>query len=234
MTKPATQSEAVDTRKPPLDTRSLRRALAGFLKKRLPDGANLGACKGVYMFYDYDGEPIYVGQTVENLSTRIGRHLRGMRSDAVGKGVLDPYEVRTIKVWPSSAESLRDRSKTEIARWMNDLEFTVYEMAVTQSKFGAILNEKPPTGKVLAGPLPETVEAILVAPEVEAFRSHPDVRLGRRALTIARLAQVIAEREVKPELRKVLLVQAKRLAWLAEQRTKAFTKTAGLRKTETS
>ena len=42
----------------------------------------LGKCVGVYAFYDFDGEPIYVGQTTEDFGTRIGRHLRGQRSDA--------------------------------------------------------------------------------------------------------------------------------------------------------
>lgn len=33
----------------------------------------LGKCVGVYAFYDFDGEPIYVGQTTEDFGTRIGR-----------------------------------------------------------------------------------------------------------------------------------------------------------------
>ena len=35
----------------------------------------LGKCVGVYAFYDFDGEPIYVGQTTEDFGTRIGRHV---------------------------------------------------------------------------------------------------------------------------------------------------------------
>lgn len=32
------------------------------------DGRRVGDCKyGVYLFYDYDGEPIYVGRTIEKL-----------------------------------------------------------------------------------------------------------------------------------------------------------------------
>ena len=216
--------EGLDTRKPPLDTRSLRKALAFFLREELPDGGTVGGCKhGVYAFFDYDGEPIYVGQTVENLSTRIGRHLRGMRSDAVAKGVLDPYEVRSIKVWPVLSEVLRGKSQAEVTRHLNDLEATVFHQLIRQSRFGEILNEKPPSGSGRRGTvLPTPFGTDLIAPEVAAFRSHPDVRLARRAATIARLAQMIAERDVKPALRRVLLVQAKRLAWLAEQRAQAF------------
>ena len=55
---------------------------------------------GVYAFFDYDGEPIYVGQTNEQLRTRIRRHLTNQRTDAVAMSVLDPFEVFEIEVWP--------------------------------------------------------------------------------------------------------------------------------------
>lgn len=55
---------------------------------------------GVYAFFDYDGEPIYVGQTKESVSGRVGRHLTGQRTDAVAKSVLDPLEVKDIQIWP--------------------------------------------------------------------------------------------------------------------------------------
>ncbi|KAF0208176.1 MAG: excinuclease ABC subunit C [Gammaproteobacteria bacterium] len=38
---------------------------------------------GVFAFLDYDGEPIYVGQTNEVLRTRTGRHLTNQRTNAV-------------------------------------------------------------------------------------------------------------------------------------------------------
>ena len=46
---------------------------------------------GIYAFYDYDGEPIYVGQTAEQLRVRIRRHLTNQRTDAVAMNVLDPF-----------------------------------------------------------------------------------------------------------------------------------------------
>ena len=54
------------------------------------------------------------------------------------------------------------------------------------------------------------------------LREHPDVRLSRRADAIAKLAQIISERKVTKQLRRVLVTQAKRLTWLAEQRAAAF------------
>ena len=61
------------------------------------NGGKAGGCKhGVYLFYDYDGEPIYAGQTKEQLRTRIRRHLTNQRTDAVATRVLDPFEVAVI------------------------------------------------------------------------------------------------------------------------------------------
>ena len=59
-----------------------------------------GVTNGVYAFFDYDGEPIYVGQTNEMLRTRIRRHLTNQRTDDVAMSVLDPFEVLEIEVWP--------------------------------------------------------------------------------------------------------------------------------------
>ena len=61
----------------------------------------LGKCVGVYAFYDFDGEPIYVGQTTEDFGTRIGRHLRGQRSDTLAYRILDPFEVAEVEFFPA-------------------------------------------------------------------------------------------------------------------------------------
>ena len=82
-----------DTQKLPFDTSSLYSQLSLFLGKDYL-GQAVGKYKyGVYCFFDYDGEPIYVGQTKEGLANRIRRHLTNQRTDAVAMSVLDPYEV---------------------------------------------------------------------------------------------------------------------------------------------
>lgn len=91
----------------PFETEQLRAGLTTFLDQRFGiDDARtmrLGAVKwGVYAFFDYDDEPIYVGQTKEMLGTRIRRHLTNQRTDAVAMNVLDPFEVHSIEVWPLS------------------------------------------------------------------------------------------------------------------------------------
>lgn len=69
---------------PASDVQQFRRALRSVLEERDDQGRKWASSScGVYAFYDYDGEPIYVGQTKEGLRTRVGRHLTGQRSDAV-------------------------------------------------------------------------------------------------------------------------------------------------------
>lgn len=63
---------------PPFETNELRKSLKAFYQTPFEDPATgqtrtIGSFKwGVYIFYDYDNEPIYVGQTKEQVSQRIG------------------------------------------------------------------------------------------------------------------------------------------------------------------
>src|SRR5580693_10198946 len=101
---PLTADQGADKPKPfglPSDVAAIRKEINSFFKSLDDNGRPVGSHKwGVYAFYDYDGEPIYVGQTFEGLSSRIGRHLTNQRTDAVAMNVLDPFEVADIRVWP--------------------------------------------------------------------------------------------------------------------------------------
>jgi hypothetical protein len=183
-------------------------------------GRRIGRAKcGVYAFYDYDREPIYVGQTVESLSGRVGRHLTGRRSDAVGKFVLDPFEVLEIEVWPLFEYEILPKDQRKAA--VNAVEYTVFEQARSESRFGAVLNEGaiPPTDVV---DLAEPYAGRIVPRDLYEERKHADVRIARRAQTIASLARLISERKVGRALREVLHVQTQRLNWLAQQRLGDF------------
>ena len=80
---------------PAFETEQLRQSLKDFMQTPYVDPdtgetTNIGSFKwGVYIFYDYDLEPIYVGQTKEQVSQRVGRHLTNQRTDAVAMSVLD-------------------------------------------------------------------------------------------------------------------------------------------------
>ncbi|MDZ7622436.1 MAG: GIY-YIG nuclease family protein [Candidatus Competibacteraceae bacterium] len=173
---------------------------------------------GVYAFFDYDGEPIYVGQTNEKLRTRIRRHLTNQRTDAVAMSVLDPFEVLEIEVWPLPQFQKTDSRNKDAKAHLDALERLIYETALNTSQFSAVLNEKDPPATSMTIEAPPSFRGRIVSDEVFKIRSHLDYRLARRALIIARLAQVIAERKVQGGLRRVLLMQSKRLQYLAERR----------------
>lgn len=214
---------------PPFETEDLRANLAAFLDTPFDDPVTglqrpVGNFRwGVYGFFDYDGEPIYVGQTNEQLRTRIRRHLTNHRTDAVAMSVLDPFEVFEIEVWPlpqfqGVTKDSPKADKQQAKEHLDALERVVYEKALGESKFKAILNEKdPPQGQLVLKP-PPSLRKRIVGDEVLKIRSHPDYRIARRSLIISRLAQVISERKVQGGLRRVMLTQALRLQWLAQRR----------------
>lgn len=208
---------------PPIETEDLRQNLVRFLDTPFtaPGGppSKVGDYKwGVYAFFDYDGEPIYVGQTNERLRTRIRRHLTNQRTDAVAMSVLDPFEVFDIEVWPMPELQATSGKDPEARLRLDALERLITQQAVDGSQFKAILNEKDPPLGPLVVERPPSLRGRIVSERVHALRSHPDFRIARRSLIISRLAQVISERKVQGGLRRVLLTQAKRLQWLAQRR----------------
>jgi hypothetical protein len=93
----------------------------------------------------------------------------------------------------------------------------VFQRVLDESSFGAVLNEGDiaPTDLI---DLPPSVRARIIPDGLYEQRKHPDVRIARRATTIAALARVISERKVSKGLRRTLMTQARRLERLATQR----------------
>ena len=184
---------------PATSVRDFRRLLDAALSERDDQGRKWADARwGCYAFYDYDGEPIYVGQTNERLRTRVRRHLTNQRTDAVAMRILDVFEVAELELWPLwDFEDVTKRGDPERFReaqaTLDSAEYTAYLDAIVLSKFGAILNEKIPTVSRTAQ-LPQSGRFRLVSAETRAERGHPDVRIARRAETISRLAAVAHER----------------------------------------
>jgi len=127
---------------PPADVIAIRKEIDAFFKSLADDGKKIGSHKwGIYAFFDYDGEPIYVGKTFEGLGSRIGRHLTNQRTDAVAMNVLDPFEVCEIRVWPLDVSAVPEGQRKD---YLDRAEFTVFQKLIADSRLGAILNEKPP------------------------------------------------------------------------------------------
>ena len=135
--------------------------------------------------------------------------------------VLDPFEVAEIEVWPLWELQDKGSGNAPAKQKLNQLEYTVYQKVLKESSFHAVLNEKPPfeTARI---ELPHSHRDRIIPPDAFEARKHPDVRIARRATTIASLSRVISERAVQPGLRRTLLTQAKRLERLAEERLRDF------------
>ena len=172
---------------------------------------------GIYAFYDYDGEPIYVGQTAEQLRVRIRRHLTNQRTDAVAMNVLDPFEVADVEMWPFWNLEGRRATDESVKSLLASAEYTVFSRLIESSAFSAVLNEVavPQADEI---DLPQSFRYRIVPEPVYSRRLHPDLRIARRASTIAKLAEVISQRAVQNGLRTTLLTQARRLEHLARRR----------------
>lgn len=202
------------------DLRDLLVALEQFFQARDGQGRRpAGATCGIYAFYDYEDEPIYVGQTYEGLQKRIRRHLTNRRTDAVAMKVLDPYEVARIEVWPFFELDPGDAQTKDI---LNRAEYTVFQQLSANARISALLNEvSPPPAELVELPTPTTGSVVPLA--LRERLGHDDERIARRASTIAALAQIIKERDVSIGLRRTLLTQAERLKFLADRRLREVT-----------
>lgn len=209
----------------PHDVALIRQEIRRFLSTKDENGRTPCNCRcGVYVFYDYDGEPIYVGQSEERLRTRIRRHLTNQRTDAVAMNVLDPFEVADVEVYPlyelesaqprENKKALKERRKAILGA----AEYAVFQRVLKASALGAVLNEKDIAKSRLEVKLPPPFRGRIIPDSLFEERKHADVRIARRASTVAALARVISEREVSSGLRRTLVTQAKRLERLAAQR----------------
>ncbi len=179
----------------PEDVAAIRAEIRKFFAAKDGNGKRIGSYKhGVYAFYDYDGEPIYVGQTEEKLSGRVSRHLTNQRTDAVAMNVLDPFEVAYIEVWPLDdlVDGVPQKEKKAL---LDRAEYTAFQKVLKESALGAVLNEKEmaPRSEIK---LPKSYKQRIIPEAIYIKRKHPDIRIARRATTIANLARVISEREV--------------------------------------
>lgn len=212
----------------PEDVAAIRAEIRKFFATKDEAGMRIGSYRhGVYAFYDYDGEPIYVGQTEEKLSGRVSRHLTNQRTDAVAMNVLDPFEVAYIEVWPLDSQ-VHGMSKDDKRLFLDQAEYTVFQKVLRESALGAVLNEKQVVPKKKSAVvLPASYKHRIIPDSIYRQRKHPDTRIARRATTIANLARVISERDVSDGLRRTLLTQARRLKRLAAQRLKDLGIAAG-------
>jgi hypothetical protein len=171
----------------PHDVALIRQEIRRFLSTKDENGRTPCNCRcGVYVFYDYDGEPIYVGQSEERLRTRIRRHLTNQRTDAVAMNVLDPFEVADVEVYPlyelesaqprENKKALKERRKAILGA----AEYAVFQRVLKASALGAVLNEKDIAKSRLEVKLPPPFRGRIIPDSLFEERKHADVRIARR------------------------------------------------------
>jgi hypothetical protein len=124
-------------------------------------------------------------------------------------------------MWPFFDLEEEEKNPQAVRETLNRAEYTVFQQVIEASTFGAVLNEGG-ISETEPIALPSSVRVRIVPDDIFHQRSHPDVRIARRAATIADLARQMSERSVSLGLRRTLVVQAKRLEHLTERRLSDF------------
>ena len=124
---------------------------------------------GVYILCDLDNTPIYVGQSVDGIRKRVGRHLTSARSDIIANRQLDVWEVAYVHTFPV-------RSRREIA----PLESKLYHHYHRRSRL--MNGTRPPklSGGLRTLPKPEQIVQVMSDAEIRERRDYAQ-RLPRQA-----------------------------------------------------
>lgn len=126
----------------------------------------LTSSTGVYALCDLDGVPIYVGQSVDGIRSRVRRHLTSARSDVIANRQIDVWEIAYVWAWP-----------VEIIEEIEPLERHLFHEFDTAQR---LMNGKPllPLGKAIFVPEMQSVQVIEEAKRKS--RLEPDQRLPRQ------------------------------------------------------
>jgi hypothetical protein len=123
---------------------------------------------GCYVLCDLDQVPIYVGQSVDGIRSRVYRHLTSARSDIIANRQIDVWEI--AYVWTYPVETRADISAVEDA---------LFHEFHSQS---ALMNGKVPKKPEAVIALPQPFQKVQVMADAEiAEKKDPALRLPRQA-----------------------------------------------------
>lgn len=152
---------------------------------------------GVYALCDLDGQPIYVGQSIDGIRTRVRRHLTSARSDVIANRQIDVWEIAFVWAWPVASQG-------DVA----PLENTLFDLFNLEQP---LMNGK---GLVMTGP-PVTVpekQSIQIIDEAERLnRLTPSQRLPRQIQQYNLLVDYILNVKNAPHLKVSLDAHFQRL-----------------------
>lgn len=153
---------------------------------------------GVYVLCDLDNVPIYVGQSIDGIRSRVRRHLTSARSDVIANRQLDVWEVAFVRGYP-----IQDSENISI------VEAFLFHQFHSQSPLmnGSVPENPGELSFVLAEP---QVIQILPDDEIED-RKRPEVRLPRQAFHYHILLDHLLKVKNSSELRRALSAHFSRL-----------------------
>ncbi len=123
---------------------------------------------GCYVLCDLDQVPIYVGQSVDGIRSRVNRHLTSARSDIIANRQIDVWEIAWVWAYPV-------KDKTEIGVLEDEL-FHVFNANST------LMNGKIPKQRANRASPPNPTQKVQVMADAEiAEKKDPALRLPRQA-----------------------------------------------------
>ncbi len=123
---------------------------------------------GVYILCDLDHVPIYVGQSIDGIRSRVRRHLTSARSDIIANRQIDVWEIAWVWAYPVA-------SRDEIG----PLEAALFHHF---DKRSTLMNGKVPKAPVGKFKIPAPEQKIQVMSDEEiAEKKAPSLRLPRQA-----------------------------------------------------
>src|SRR6204780_3429321 len=123
---------------------------------------------GCYALCDLDEVPLYVGQSVDGIRSRVNRHLTSARSDIIANRQIDVWEIAWVWAYPA-----KDRAE------ISSLEDALFHEFHGRS---ALMNGKVPKPPIDRSKSPEPSQKVQVMSDAEiAEKKDPALRLPRQA-----------------------------------------------------
>jgi GIY-YIG catalytic domain len=123
---------------------------------------------GCYVLCDLDQVPIYVGQSVDGIRSRVNRHLTSARSDIIANRQVDVWEIAWVWAYPVE-------NKADISA----IEDTLFHEFHPKS---ALMNGKVPKSQTHRVDIPKPTQKIQVMTDAEIVeKKDPALRLPRQA-----------------------------------------------------
>lgn len=153
---------------------------------------------GIYALCDLEGVPIYVGQSVDGIRTRVRRHLTSARSDIIANRQIDVWEVAYVRAWP-----VEDRISIPF------LESAIFGQcdAVSPLMNGRALDVSANDDF----PIPDCQIIQVIEEQERMIRLRPDRRLPRQISQYLTLVDYILTVKDAAHLRKALNAHFERL-----------------------